>query len=272
MARKADPAARAKGIAWGPLFLYTFRFVAAGALLVAALAGLHRVEQFVVRDSRFHLMAEEFGEGSSTLEIAGLRYASRAQVLRVFEPDFGRSVYLMPLKERRAQLRGVDWVKDATIRRVWPNRVFVRIEERNPVAFLLAPVERHSRIALIDADGQVLQQPAHSQFKLPVIAGVRPGEPEPARREKVRRLQRLMDEAGDLGARVSEADVQARNNLLVTAKMDDRAVVLSLGDENFGTRLRNFVRHYPDIQKRMPDARRFDLRLDDRITAVEERR
>jgi cell division protein FtsQ len=271
MPRKAEAASRSK-FAWGAVLVYSFRFTVAGALLVAALIGLYRVERYVVQEPRFRLVAPEVGEESSTLEIAGLRYASRAQVLRVFEPDFGRSVYLIPLKQRRAQLRSVDWVRDASIRRIWPNRVLVRIEERNPAAFIELPVDRFSRVALIDADGQILHQPAHSEFKLPVIAGVRPAEVEAARREKVRRLQRLMDDAADLGSRVSEADVSDRNNLVVTAKMDDRAVLLHLGDGNYGARLRSFVKHYPDIQKRMPDARRFDLRLDDRITVLEEKR
>jgi cell division protein FtsQ len=270
MARKAEPP-RSKSIEWGPLFAYAMRFTVAGTLLVAALIGLYRMEQYVVRDPQFHLMGSEFGADSSTLEVAGLRYASRAQVMRVFEPDFGRSVYLLPLKQRRAQLREVDWVKDASIRRMWPNRLFVQIEERYPAAFLQVSVDRHSRVALIDADGKILQQPAHSEFKLPVMAGVKPSEAELVRKEKVRRLQFLMDGAGSLGDRVSEADVRDRNNMVVTAKMDDRAVLLHLGDENYGARLRNFVKHYPDIQRRMPDAWRFDLRLDDRITVLEER-
>lgn len=270
MARKAE-AARSKGIAWGSLLLYSFRFVVAGALLVGVLIGLYRVERFVVRDARFHLKAPELGEGSSTLEVAGVRYASKAQVFGTFEQDYGRSVYLMPLDERRARLREVDWVRDASIRRVWPNHVLVHIEERRPAAFLQLAADRFSRVALIDAEGKILQQPAHSEFKLPVVTGVKPSEPEAVRREKVRRLQHLMDDAGDLGDRVSEVDVKDRHNLIVTAKMTDRAVLLHLGDENLGARLRNFVKHYPDIQKRMPDAWRFDLRLDDRITVLEEK-
>jgi cell division protein FtsQ len=271
MARKNDSAAR-KNVGWGSVFLYVLRFSLAGALLVAALVGLYRAEQFLVRDPKFRLMAAELGEDSSTLEASGLQYASRAQVLRVFEPDFGRSVYLIPLKERRAQLRNIDWVKDASVRRIWPNRIFVHIEERYPAAFMQVPVDRFSRVALIDADGKILQQPAHAKFKLPVIAGVRPSEPEAARKEKVHRLLRLMADAGDLGGRISEADVRERTNLVITARMDRRAVLLHLGDENHGARLRNFVKHYPDIDKRMPDAWRFDLRLDDRITVLEEQR
>jgi cell division protein FtsQ len=271
VARKNDSAAH-KSVPLTSVLVYTLRFIAAGTLLVGGLVALYRAEQFVVRDPRFRLMAADLGDGSSTMEAAGLQFTSRGQVLRVFEPDFGRSVYLMPLKERRAQLRSIDWIKDASIRRIWPNRIFVQIEERYPAAFLQVPVDRFSRVALIDVDGKILQQPAHAKFKLPVIAGVQPSEPEATRKEKVRRLLRMMADAGELGDRVSEADVRDRNNLVITARMERRAVLLHLGDENYGARLRNFVKHYPDIERRMPDAWRFDLRLDDRITVMEEQR
>ena len=42
-----------------------------------------------------------------------------------------------------------------------------------------------------------------------------------------------------------------------------------LGDRNFSTRLTNFLNHYPDIHRKMPQATSFDLRLDDRITGLE---
>ena len=56
----------------------------------------------------------------------------------------GRSVYLIPLDERRATLRTVDWVKDASVARVWPNRVVVRVAERKPVAFVTLGSRRAS--------------------------------------------------------------------------------------------------------------------------------
>jgi hypothetical protein len=51
--------------------------------------------------------------------------------------------------------------------------------------------------------------------------------------------------------------------------MEGRAVELMLGDTNFGRRYQNFLNHYPEIAKRSPDVKTFDLRLDDRITAKE---
>ena len=43
-----------------------------------------------------------------------------------------------------------------------------------------------------------------------------------------------------------------------------------LGERNFSSRLENFLEHYPDIHRKMPQASTFDLRLDDRITGLED--
>ena len=42
-----------------------------------------------------------------------------------------------------------------------------------------------------------------------------------------------------------------------------------VGEGNYAARYQNFVKHYPEIIKRSPNARIFDLRLDDRITVKE---
>lgn len=266
------PEASSSSRPWVPILAYSVRVAIAGVVLVCALYGWNRAEHYLVRDPRFTFVAPDFGLESPSLQLSGVRYASRMQVLRVFAPDFGRSIYLLPLAQRRARLKELDWVKDASISRIWPNRVYVRIQERQPVAYVHMAVERAARVGLIDAEGVMLQQPAHSQFALPVVTGIRPDDTAPIRREKVHRLQLLMAGLGRLGDRVSEVDVSDRNNMKLTARAENRAVVLWMGDQNFAARLQNFVTHYPDIQRRLPGATTLDLRLDDRITVVEEGR
>ncbi len=250
---------------------YGTRISVAGVLLVGGLYGLNRAERYLVRDPRFRFVSPDFGLQSPSLRLEGARYASRMQILRVFAPDFGRSIYLLPLEQRRAKLKEVDWVKDASISRIWPNHIFVRVHERQPVAYVHLQMDRSARVGLIDAEGTILQQPPRSRFVLPVMIGIRADEPQYTRHEKVRRLTLLMQEIGPLGQRVSEVDVSDGENIKVTARAENRAVVLWMGDHNFSGRLQNFVDHYADIQRRLPGATTLDLRLDDRITVVEGR-
>jgi cell division protein FtsQ len=242
-----------------------FSIFALGLLLVASFYAFHRVEQFLIGDPRFALNGPEGSPETSTLDIAGAAHASRRQIEAVFAEDSGLSVYLMPLSQRRATLRSIDWVRDASVARFWPNRVLVTVTERSPVAFVtLGP----SRFALIDEDGVILP-PATDRFKLPVLAGVRPSDPVAERRERVARMLRLTRELGSMAARISQIDVSDRDNLKVTQPYEGRLVTLLLGDQHFALRYRNFIRNYPEIKRRLPDAATLDLRLEDRITVVE---
>ena len=70
------------------------------------------------------------------LTIEGLRYASRAKVLRVFAADFGRSIFSSRWTSGAAACwRSIGW-KTPSVSRVWPDRLVVRIRERKPVAFV----------------------------------------------------------------------------------------------------------------------------------------
>ncbi len=244
--------------------------IAVGVVLSGCIYASESFERFLIRDPRFFLPGPaDYGLESPNLELHGVKYASRQQILRLFEPDYGRSLYLFPLAARRKTLLGVRWVHDASIARIWPDRVIVQISERKPVAFIKLPAESMVRWALIDEEGVILEPPVKASFQLPVLAGVMGGENQEKRGVRVRRMQRLMKELGTLSDNVSEVDVTDLDDLRITEKAGGSAVSLMLGDRNFTSRLRNFLEHYPDIHRKMPQATSFDLRLDDRITGLE---
>ncbi len=233
------------------------------AMLIASLYIFHRFEQFLIRDPRFALSGVD-GD-AATIEIAGAAHASRAQIERVFSIDLGRSVYLLPLTERREMLRSVDWVKDASIARLWPNRVVVSVEERKPVAFVtLGP----SHFALIDDEGVILPS-APDRFTLPVLSGVNASNALADRRDRVHRMLRLTRDLGEEAQNISEIDVSDRDNLKVTVPRDGHIVTLLLGDRDYARRYQSFLNHFTEIKRRLPNAATLDLRLEDRITVVE---
>jgi len=244
--------------------------IAVGVALTGGIYASERFAQFLIRDTRFFLPGPaDYGLESPNLELHGIQYASRQQVLRLFEPDYGRSLYLFPLAARRKELLGVRWVHDASIARIWPNHVVVRITERRPAAFIKLPAEAMLRWALIDEEGVILDPPPKAAFTLPVLSGMLRGESAEKRGIRVRRMQRLMQEIGPLADNVSEVDAGDLDDLKITEQAGGGAVTLMLGDRNFTSRLRNFLEHYPDIHRNMPQATSFDLRLDDRITGLE---
>ncbi|MBM3774851.1 MAG: FtsQ-type POTRA domain-containing protein [Acidobacteria bacterium] len=234
-----------------------------------------RVYGFAATDERFTLRAPRWpGDRAAGLIIEGSVYSNRERIARVFASDFGRSVLLMPLAERRRRLLAIDWVEDAVVSRLWPSQALVRITERRPVAFVdlvLRGAGRRaaSHIALIDAHGVLLDPPPKSRFTFPVLNGVTAEQSEAERRDRVGRMLRLLEEVGQLGSSISEVDVSNPANLSLIVKFEGRALELELGSERYGSRLANFLEHYPEIRQRSPAGISFDLRLDDRITAKE---
>jgi cell division protein FtsQ len=253
----------------GPLLRAAAIIVLSSCTLAAAYFGLERVEQFLIRDPRFALPAPpDYGEASPNLIIEGTRFASLAQIRNVFSADYGRSIYLLPLAGRRNALLRLSWVREATVQRVWPDRVVVHIVERRPAAFVEIPAGPLSRFALIDADGVILDTPPKARFDLPVLRGLNPAESQAMRGTRVRRMIHLLRDLGSLGNGISEVDVSDLDNLKVRMKVRDQTFLLILGDADFAVRVRNFLDHYAEIRARIPWATTLDLRLEDRITAV----
>jgi cell division protein FtsQ len=249
---------------------YGSMLIALCLLLTGVIYASQRVEQFLILDPHFTLPGPpDYGVESPNLELKGVRYASRTQVLRAFEPDYGRSLYFFPLAPRRKALLKIAWVRDASIIRIWPNRILVEIAERKPVAFIKVPADGMARWALIDENGIILEPPPKAAFRLPLLTGVSTRESPEQRAARVRRMQRLIQELGPLAGNVSEVDASDLDNLKIVEQMNNRTVTLLLGDQNFAWRVRSFREHYAEIHRKLPKAVTFDLRLDDRITGLE---
>jgi len=241
-------------------------------VLAGGLFAFHRVERFLISDPRFQLAsAPEYGVDPPGMSIEGVTRSSRKSVINVFANDYGRSVYLMPIEKRRDELLKVEWVREATIARFWPNQIFVRIAERKPAAFFQESFGRESksRIWLIDEDGVLLHLPPQMTFRLPVVVGFRADAPIEERSKRVLRMLRLMRDVKTYGAKISEVDVADMDNLkAIVQAPDNHAMVLWLGDKNFYQRMEDFERSYPEIRRRLPGVSTLDMRLDGRISVV----
>ncbi|HLY20595.1 MAG TPA: FtsQ-type POTRA domain-containing protein [Bryobacteraceae bacterium] len=237
------------------------------AVFVSSAVAARKARNYMLDNPQFVLSIEQPG----AVSIEGATYASRVKLLRVFAGDYGRSVFAVPLDERRRRLLAVDWVEDATVSRVWPNRLAVRISERQPVAFVSLPLRSGSaaRFLLVDGQGVLLDPPPRAQFAFPVLTGLTDDQTDFERRVRVRAVENMMDGLGALGQNISEINAAAPEDLTVVAQVEGRPLELEMGDGNYARRLQNFVSSYPEIRRHMPNAKAFDLRLDDRITAKE---
>lgn len=239
-----------------------WRFIVGFSLWILVFAGAawaaKQVQQFVLTDSHFELPRDSPG-----MSIVGVRYSSRQHIMEVFAPDFGLSSFHAPLAERRRRLLAIDWVRDASISRLWPNRLMVRITEREPVAFVHLAA---GRSMLIDSHGVLLGLPAHARFDFPVLTGISEEQSDQERRIRVAAMQDLLTQLGPAAKQISEVNTANIEDLLVTTELDHHGIELWMGDKNYASRYQHFIASYPEIQKTSGDSSIFDLRLDDRIT------
>lgn len=251
---------------------YLLPALATTFLILAALVLFHRFERFLLTDHRFELRPPELGEAlSPDIRLAGLNKVRTAQVRAIFLPDEGQSVYRLPLHQRRQQLLQLRWVKQASVTRLWPSRVDVRILERVPVAFVqLSPSRRGapSPVQLIDVDGVLLPVSEDQPSRLPVLTGIRESHSLDERAARVRLMLRFLNAIGALAQSIPEIDVAEPDNLKVIYLIDGRAITLVLGSDDWEHRINEFLRHYSKIKERMPGVVKVDLRLPDRITAL----
>ncbi|MDP9170602.1 MAG: FtsQ-type POTRA domain-containing protein [Acidobacteriota bacterium] len=247
------PPAKSRLLLWGRIAVWSVAFAG------VAWGGVE-VHSFLLRDPRFHL---------ENLEIHGAVYTNTARLQSVFAADFGRSVFQIPLAERRRHLLAVDWVRTAAVTRVWPNRIIVKLTERRPVAFAKLPMAGSIRhwMALTDRDGVLLSIPPRVRFRLPVLTGLNEEQTDEERRIRVEAMEHLLSDLGPQAKDISEINASGTQDLRVIASVGGKGVELILGDQHYRSRYLNFLSHYDEIRRHSERASMFDLRIDDRISA-----
>jgi cell division protein FtsQ len=249
-----------------------------GAAVVAALAiwGFLRFESYLLHSPSFaiHTRPELPGDAVD-VRVLGASGEQARQIKALFHADHGRSLYSLPLAQRRAELLQLSWVRNASVSRYWPRSVEVRVDERQPLAFAHLPPARArgpARVMLIDDEGVLLEPRGDVMQDLPVLAGIRQDQSRAERALRVRKMRYLLNEVGNLGREVSVIDALEPDNLKITMRVEDKLLVLILGPDGYARRLTRFLRHYPEIRGRVLAGAVIDLRIEDRATVVKEGR
>jgi cell division protein FtsQ len=245
------------------------RVAAWAAVFVGAAWSTKELHAFLIADPRFELRCAPASATCPDLEVRGAVYANKARVRAVFSDDFGKSVFDLPLAERRRHLLAIDWVKTAAISRLLPNKLVVTLTERTPVAFAKLPMGNSGRnwMGLIDDEGVLMGLPQRVRFHLPVISGITESQTDEQRTARVKAMQHLLEDLGPDAKSISEVNAANVQEMRVIADVGGNAVELWLGDQHNRQRFLNFVSHYSDIKAHSEQATVFDLRLDDRILA-----
>jgi cell division protein FtsQ len=252
----------------------SMRFIIWLGVFAGCAWGASEAHSFLLHDPRFELRCDPAERTCAGLEIRGAVYSSRMRISQVFAPDFGLSIFHVPLAERRRHLLAVDWVRSAAITRIWPDQIVVTVSERRPAAFAKLPIGASGRywLGLVDEDGVLLSIPSRARFHLPMLSGISEQQTDEERRARVKIMERLLADLGPNARAISEINVGSLGNVRLIADFDQKALELWIGDRAWRSRYMNFVNHYNEIRSHSEQARIFDLRMDDRILARQEGR
>lgn len=205
---------------------------AAAALVALALAWLARTPWFAIRSIQL--------EGD-------LARASLETIRATVPPRLGGNFFSVDLAKARAAFEGVPWVRRAVVRRIWPDRLVVRIEEHH-VAALWSGSEREARDdRLVNSHGEVFAANVGDieDEALPTFGG-----PEGAAAQVLAMYTRLAPLMRRLRVEIEQLHQSSRGSWRVL--LDTGAVLeLGRGDEaTVAARCERFVRTMPQVTAR----------------------
>jgi cell division protein FtsQ len=167
---------------------------------------------------------------------APLAHVAPDDLAGVVTRDLAGNFFTLDLPRLRGGLEGLPWVRRAELRREWPDRVRVRVEEHVPIA-------RWNDTALVNAQGEVFAATMPDAAPLPLFAG-----PEGMAKEMAIQFVFFQRALAKIQRTPREVRVSARRAWQL--KLDD-GLVVELGREKLEPRLERFVAAYDRTLARM---------------------
>ncbi|PCJ98534.1 MAG: cell division protein FtsQ [Zetaproteobacteria bacterium] len=120
-------------------------------------------------------IAGDAGYRVENIMVEGRKYSDPDVLLALINIAQGDSIFLFNPDEAKAQIEKIGWVKSARVERRLPDTIYIKLQERRPLALW----QNGEALSLIDSEGTLLTQDNLGRFKdLLMIRGK--GAPEKA--------------------------------------------------------------------------------------------
>jgi cell division protein FtsQ len=187
-------------------------FVLLGAALLGAERG-GQLDGVVAQTARAgDWVARSIGLGVAVVTVSGATHMSESSILAIAGIDASRSLPFFDVADAKARLEANPLVKQASVRKLYPNQVVIDIVERTPYAVW----QKDGDVSAIAADGAPIDEVTDSRYAdLPFVVGE-------GANGRVREYVGLLDAMDELRPRV-EAGVlvgQRRWNLRLKSGAD----------------------------------------------------
>ena len=156
-----------------------------------------------------------------------LQRANAAHLEAVIRDDLYGTFFTIDLDRARAVLRQVPWVRDVSLRRQWPHRLVLTVDEHEPLA-------RWNDSALVSTRGEVFA--ARADGDLPLFEG-----PEGTATELLARYRAWDSDLKPLGLSIREIRMTPRGGWRLKTAGSAGSLTMELGRDEPGERLARFV-------------------------------
>jgi cell division protein FtsQ len=143
-------------------------FLILGALGYGAVAGDH-IPAIVAafKDAR-DATADAAGFRIASIALSGERHVSREEILATVGVTGTSSLLFFDVDQARDQLKTNPWIADATVLKLYPDRLQIGIKEREAFALW----QKNGRVGVIAGDGTVLEPYVNpGLLRLPLVVG-----------------------------------------------------------------------------------------------------
>jgi cell division protein FtsQ len=217
---------------------------------------------YVLNSPRFQL------SGTDAVLVTGNHFVSQAEVAAAVGAGAQPNLFRLSIDEARRQVETIPWVRSASLRRVYPNRLQVDLIERNPIAF----VNLGDGVKLVDADAVTLEKPAESNFDFPVLTGLDTSMSIADRRARLALFEQFAQElklrVNGAGWVVSEADLSDLADLKALLVEGRQTILVHFGDRDFGQRFDTFLALLPQVESASPSVDSVDLRFRGQVVVI----
>lgn len=200
------------------------------------------------------LLAKALGFSIRAVTISGAHELNEREVLSIAGVSTRNSLLFASVADMRARLKAVPLVKEASVTKLYPGRLLIDLEERQPTALW----QKDGELSLVAADGTPIDEMRDARYEaLPLVVG------EGANANLADYLK-LLDAAGELRGRIRAGIfVSGRRWTLRT----DNGLDIDLPETKAADALARFAKLEHDTHILEKDVVALDLRIPGRVIA-----
>lgn len=183
------------------------------------------------------------------VKVFGVQHVDQKSMQQILTPLVTKGFFAVELESIKERVLQLPWIAETSIRRVWPDQIFITVKEHQPVA-------RWNEHSLLSASGEIFtggSGDTRLSSSFPQFIG-----PEGEQIQMLQYYEKMNGLLVPLHFRIARLEVTP---FMSWSLVFDNGMKLNMGYKDVLTRIRHFVKVYPKIiGDRGADVEYIDLR------------